>query len=59
MPTVLLVRHGRTAANASGTLAGWTPGIALDDTGRAQARALAERLAPVPVAALDTSPLQR
>jgi probable phosphomutase (TIGR03848 family) len=59
VPTVLLVRHGRTAANASGTLAGWTPGIGLDDTGRAQAQALAERLAPVPVAALVTSPLQR
>ena len=59
VPTVLLVRHGRTAANASGTLAGWTPGIGLDDSGRAQAQALAERLAPVPVAALVTSPLQR
>jgi probable phosphomutase (TIGR03848 family) len=59
VPTVLLVRHGRTAANASGTLAGWTPGIGLDDAGRAQAQALAERLAPVPVAALVTSPLQR
>jgi probable phosphomutase (TIGR03848 family) len=59
VPTVLLVRHGRTAANASGTLAGWTPGIGLDDTGRAQAQALAARLAPVPVAALVTSPLQR
>ena len=34
MPTVLLVRHGRTAANAGGVLAGWTPGISLDDTGR-------------------------
>ena len=59
MPTVLLVRHGRTAANASGTLAGWTPGIGLDDTGRAQAQALAARLAAVPVAAVVTSPLQR
>jgi probable phosphomutase (TIGR03848 family) len=59
VPTVLLVRHGRTTANASGTLAGWTPGIALDDVGRAQAQALAERLAPVPVAAVVTSPLQR
>lgn len=59
MPTVLLVRHGRTAANANGTLAGWTPGIGLDDTGRVQARALAERLATVPLAALVTSPLQR
>jgi probable phosphomutase (TIGR03848 family) len=59
VPTVLLVRHGRTSANASGTLAGWTPGIGLDDTGRAQARALAARLAAVPLAALVTSPLQR
>ena len=59
MPTVLLVRHGRTAANASGTLAGWTPGIGLDDTGRAQAQVLAERLAALPVAAMVTSPLQR
>ena len=59
VPTLLLVRHGRTAANASGTLAGWTPGIGLDDTGLAQAQALAQRLAPVPVAAMVTSPLQR
>jgi probable phosphomutase (TIGR03848 family) len=59
VPTVLLIRHGRTAANASGTLAGWTPGIGLDDTGRAQAQALAERLAAVPFAAVVTSPLQR
>ena len=59
VPTLLLVRHGRTAANASGTLAGWTPGIGLDDTGLGQAQALAERLAVVPVAALVTSPLQR
>lgn len=59
MPTVLFVRHGRTAANAGGTLAGWTPGIGLDDTGRAQARALAQRLAVLPIAALVSSPLQR
>ena len=59
MPTVLLVRHGRTAANAGGVLAGWTPGVDLDDTGRSQAAALAGRLAGVPVAALVTSPLER
>ena len=59
VPTVLLVRHGRTTANASGTLAGWTPGIGLDEVGRAQAQALAERLATVPLAALVSSPLQR
>lgn len=59
MPTVLLIRHGRTDANASGTLAGHTPGVRLDDTGRAQAAALAERLAPVPLAAVVSSPLER
>jgi probable phosphomutase (TIGR03848 family) len=57
--TVILVRHGRTTANAGGVLAGWTPGVGLDDTGRAQATALGERLAPVPLAAVVTSPLQR
>lgn len=59
MPTVMLVRHGRTDANASGTLAGDTPGVRLDATGRAQASALAERLAPVPLAVVVTSPLER
>jgi probable phosphomutase (TIGR03848 family) len=59
VPTVLLVRHGRTTANASGTLAGWTPGIGLDEVGRAQSQSLAERLAAVPLAAVVTSPLQR
>jgi probable phosphomutase (TIGR03848 family) len=57
--TVLLVRHGRTAANAGGVLAGWTPGVHLDDTGRAQAAALAQRIGPVPLAAVVTSPLER
>jgi probable phosphomutase (TIGR03848 family) len=57
--TVLLVRHGRTSANAGGVLAGWTPGVHLDDTGRAQAAALAQRLLPVPLAAVVTSPLER
>ena len=59
MPTVLLVRHGRTTANASGVLAGWTPGVGLDDTGRAQAVDLGRRMAALPLAAVVTSPLQR
>jgi probable phosphomutase (TIGR03848 family) len=59
VPTVLLVRHGRTAANASGVLAGWTPGVSLDDTGRAQAAALAQRMAVLPIALAVSSPLQR
>ncbi|MCD5312154.1 histidine phosphatase family protein [Kineosporia babensis] len=59
MPTVLLVRHGRTAANASGVLAGWTPGVGLDETGQAQAKALAGRLEQIPVRLAVASPLQR
>ncbi len=59
MATVLLVRHGRSTANTSGVLAGLTPGVALDDTGRGQASALAERMAGIRLAAAVTSPLQR
>ena len=58
MTTVLLIRHGLTAMTGP-VLAGWTPGVHLDDRGRAQAVALAERLLPVPVAAIVTSPLER
>jgi len=57
--TVILVRHGRTAANATGVLAGWTPGISLDDKGREQAAAVAARLTVVPLTAVVTSPLER
>lgn len=56
---MILVRHGRTAANAGGVLAGWTPGVHLDDKGREQALATAARLAVVPLAAVVTSPLER
>jgi probable phosphomutase (TIGR03848 family) len=57
--TVILLRHGRSTANTGGVLAGWTPGVRLDDTGREQARAVAERLAKVPLAAVVSSPLER
>jgi probable phosphomutase (TIGR03848 family) len=57
--TVILLRHGRTTANAGGVLAGWTPGVQLDDTGLAQAAAVGQRLAPVPLAAVVSSPLER
>jgi len=53
------VRHGLTNANTGGTLAGWTPGVHLADKGREQVSALAERLAPVPVAGVVSSPLER
>jgi probable phosphomutase (TIGR03848 family) len=59
MTTVLLIRHGRTKANADGVLAGWTPGIGLDEHGISQAEALRARLAPLKLAAVVTSPLER
>jgi probable phosphomutase (TIGR03848 family) len=59
VPTVLLLRHGRSTANTSGVLAGWTPGVALDDRGREQAEAIALRLGGLPLAAIVSSPLQR
>jgi probable phosphomutase (TIGR03848 family) len=57
--TVILLRHGRTTANAAGVLAGWTPGVQLDDAGAAQVAAVGERLAKVPLAAVVSSPLER
>lgn len=59
MATLLLVRHGRTTANATGVLAGRTPGVHLDDEGRKQADALAARLDRIPLVAVITSPLER
>lgn len=59
MATVILVRHGRTTANASGVLAGRTPGVKLDEAGRDQARHTGKRLAVVPLAAIVSSPLER
>ncbi|MGW1890920.1 MSMEG_4193 family putative phosphomutase [Streptomyces sp. NPDC002004] len=59
MPTLILVRHGRSTANTAGVLAGWTPGVALDERGAAQAAALPGRLADIPIATAVTSPLQR
>jgi probable phosphomutase (TIGR03848 family) len=57
--TVILLRHGRSTANTAGVLAGRTPGVALDEQGQAQADALVQRLAQLPLAAVVCSPLQR
>jgi broad specificity phosphatase PhoE len=60
--TILLVRHGHTAGNASGSnvvMSGWTD-LALSAEGLRQARAVAACLARGPrLAAVYTSPLQR
>jgi probable phosphomutase (TIGR03848 family) len=59
MATVILVRHGRTAANVSGVLAGRAAGVALDEIGLGQATRAAERLAVVPLVGVVSSPLER
>jgi probable phosphomutase (TIGR03848 family) len=59
MATALLVRHGRTTANATGLLAGRAVGVDLDEIGRDQAARTADRLAVVPLVAVVTSPLER
>ncbi|MEU9403302.1 histidine phosphatase family protein [Streptomyces sp. SID4985] len=59
MPTLILVRHGRSTANTAGLLAGWTPGVALDERGTEQAAALPARLAALPLSEVVVSPLQR
>jgi probable phosphoglycerate mutase len=56
--TLLLVRHGLTALTGS-VLAGRTRGVSLDERGHAQARAIADRLRAVPLAAIVSSPLER
>jgi probable phosphomutase (TIGR03848 family) len=59
MATVILVRHGRSTANAAGVLAGRTAGIELDAIGLEQAAHTADRLSVVPLVAAVTSPLER
>ncbi|HSP76566.1 MAG TPA: histidine phosphatase family protein [Cryobacterium sp.] len=59
MATVILVRHGRTTANATGMLAGRTPGVRLDQLGQDQAARTGTRLAVVPLVGVVSSPLER
>ncbi|HEY2406214.1 MAG TPA: histidine phosphatase family protein, partial [Polyangiaceae bacterium] len=55
---VLLIRHGATTLTAEDRFAGAT-NVELSDEGRAQARALGERLSEAPIAAVYASPLKR
>ncbi|HEU4327257.1 MAG TPA: MSMEG_4193 family putative phosphomutase [Roseiflexaceae bacterium] len=58
MTLLLLIRHG-TNDWVHGRLAGWTPGVHLNEDGRRQATTLATRLAPIPLDAIYASPLDR
>ncbi len=55
---LLLIRHGESVANAEGRLQGHLD-VLLSDRGRRQAECLAQKLAPLGVEALYTSPLRR
>jgi len=59
MATVVLVRHARSTANASGVLTGRLKGVHLDETGRSQAERAGKRLSSVPLSTLVSSPLER
>jgi probable phosphoglycerate mutase len=58
MPILLLVRHALTESTGK-RLTGWTPDVHLSERGREQARGLVPRLAPIRIAALYSSPLDR
>ncbi|CAN5343374.1 histidine phosphatase family protein [soil metagenome] len=59
MATLVLVRHGRSTANAGGVLAGRMAGVLLDEIGLGQAERAAGRLAPLPLARAVSSPVER
>ncbi len=59
MTTVVLIRHGRSTANAEGVLAGRAEGVELDDVGREQAYRLGDLLADAQITASYRSPSLR
>ena len=59
MAYILLVRHGQNDWVNKNRLAGWIPGVHLNEEGQKQAEHLAERLSHLPVKALYSSPLER
>jgi probable phosphoglycerate mutase len=58
MTTFLLIRHG-TNDLVDRAIAGWMPGVHLNQEGQAQAERLAERLGETEIAAIYSSPLER
>ncbi|MBN2549480.1 MAG: histidine phosphatase family protein [Anaerolineales bacterium] len=59
MATILLIRHGENDYVKKRLLAGRLPEVHLNAAGRAQAAALAEKLASAPLKAVYSSPLER
>ena len=59
MTQIFLIRHAVNDFVKSGKLAGWTPGVHLNDEGKAHAEALGNRLTDTPIKHLYASPLER
>lgn len=59
MAIIILVRHGENDWSKKNKLAGWLPGVHLNETGHRQAEAVAQRLAVLPIKAIYSSPLTR
>lgn len=59
MTELFLIRHAINDWVKTGKLAGWTPGVHLNQDGRAQAEALGEYLTQTSLAAIYASPLER
>ncbi|MGD8806906.1 MAG: MSMEG_4193 family putative phosphomutase [Chloroflexota bacterium] len=59
MAYALLIRHAQNDWVKKKRLAGWTPGVHLNDVGRKQAEQLAGRLSQLPLKAIYSSPLER
>ncbi len=59
MTYLFLIRHGENDWVDTGKLAGRTPDVHLNEKGRTQALALAERLKHQPISAIYSSPLER
>ena len=59
MTIIYLIRHAENDYLGKEKLAGWLPGVHLNDRGAAQAEALAEKLAGIRFQAIYASPLER
>lgn len=59
MTQIFLIRHAVNDYVKTGRLAGWIPGVRLNEEGQRQAAALGQRLAALKLHALYASPLER
>jgi probable phosphomutase (TIGR03848 family) len=59
MTSIYLIRHGENDFVGKGKLAGWLPGVRLNENGRKQADVVAELFEKVKLNAIYASPLER